>query len=81
MKSVTVEHIKELMKIDKPMRELFEGHLRYFMLAGRRDIVKMILEPVIDDPIYQVNKLMVSVLYAETIKDLPENYNKLSVLK
>ena len=41
----------------------------------------MIIKPFIDDPMYQVNKLIYSCLFAEDIKDLPDNYNKLSVNK
>jgi hypothetical protein len=82
MHLITWDTINHLMGLDLEIKEMFESSLlRKFLLAGKVDIAQNIMKPHIDDPLYQVNKLMYEAMIAQDIKDLPANFNKLSVMK
>ena len=55
--------------------------LQKLAIAGKTDILIHLLTPVVDDPTFMLNKLMLSALSVEDIQELPEHSNKLSVAK
>eukprot|EP00347_Sterkiella_histriomuscorum_P008908 403343282 len=82
MQSLKYEHFEKLMALDKNMHDFVINQLvQKLLIHGKREIAEKIIKLFVDDPLYQVNKLMHQVILANDLKDLPDNYNKLSVLK
>ena len=51
MTALDKDIIQNLIQTDSSMRAELVSHTREFMLAGKNDIVKILLEPYVDDPI------------------------------
>ena len=82
MSGFNLQFCQKLMRIDRNMENfVMKNLIPKFLLVGNKEIAANLIKDMVDDPIFEVNRLMYSALIANDVSDLPENYNKLSVQK